>query len=83
MLNKHTVRSTVAIVIKIVINKWAYIQVGLYSRRGGLIFAEGGAYICGGGEAYIWNEVSISTCGGLIQGGLYSEIMVYLKPNKT
>jgi hypothetical protein len=75
VLNKHTVRSTVAIVIKIVINKWAYIQVGLYSRRGGLIFAEGGAYI--------WNEVSISTCGGLIQGGLYSEIMVYLKPNKT
>jgi hypothetical protein len=81
VLNKHTVRSTVAIVIKIVINKWAYIQVGLYLRRGayncggGLIFAEGGAYI--------WNEVSISTCGGLIQGGLYSEIMVYLKPNKT
>ena len=31
-------------------------QVGLYS----------------GGGAYIWNEVSVSTCGGLIQeGGLY------------
>jgi hypothetical protein len=37
-------------------------QVGLYS--GGLIF---------GGGAYIWNEVSVSTCGGLIHGGgLYS-----------
>jgi hypothetical protein len=34
-------------------------QVGLYS--GGLIF--------GGGGAYIWNEVSISTCGALIHGG--------------
>jgi hypothetical protein len=33
--------------------------VGLYS--GGLIF---------GGGAYIWNEVSVSTCGGLIHGGL-------------
>jgi hypothetical protein len=33
-------------------------QVGLYS--GGLIF---------GGGAYIWNEVSVSTCGGLIWGG--------------
>ena len=39
-------------------------QVGLYS--GGLIF---------GGGAYIWNEVSVSTCGGLIHGGgLYSEV---------
>ena len=29
------------------------------------------AYIRGG--AYIWNEVSVSTCGGLIHGGgLYS-----------
>ena len=25
-----------------------------------------------GGGAYIWNEVSVSTCGGLIHGGLYS-----------
>jgi hypothetical protein len=33
-------------------------QVGLYS--GGLIL---------GGGAYIWNEVSVSTCGGLIHGG--------------
>jgi hypothetical protein len=33
--------------------------VGLY--LGGLIF---------GGGAYIWNEVSVSTCGGLIHGGL-------------
>jgi hypothetical protein len=46
-------------------------QVGLYS--GGLIF---------GGRAYIWNEVSVSRCGGLIHGGgayirgggLYSEV---------
>jgi hypothetical protein len=37
---------------------WAYIRVGLYS--GGLIF---------GGGAYIWNEVSVSICGGLIFGG--------------
>ena len=32
-----------------------------------LIF--GWAYIRGGG-AYIWNEVSVSTCGGLIHGRL-------------
>jgi hypothetical protein len=36
----------------IVINKWAYTWVGLYS----------------GGGAYIWNEVSVSTRGGLIHG---------------
>ena len=43
------------------INWGTYIRVGLYS--GGLIF----------GGAYIWNEVSVSTCGGLIHGGgLYS-----------
>ena len=36
------------------INKWAYIRVG---------------YIFGGGGPYIWNEVSVSTCGGLIHGG--------------
>ena len=42
------------------INKWAYIQLGLYSEGGG---------------AYIWNEVSVSTCAGLIHGGvLYSEV---------
>ena len=34
---------------------WAYIRVGLYS----------------GGGGYIWNEVSVSTCGGLIFGGGY------------
>ena len=39
-------------------------QVGLYS--GGLIFGGGGLY---SGGAYIWNEVSVSTCGGLIHGG--------------
>jgi hypothetical protein len=27
-----------------------------------------GTYIWG--RAYIWNEVSVSTCGGLIHGGL-------------
>ena len=54
--NKHVLSS----------DYWAYINsgdlysVGLYS--GGLIF--------GGGGAYIWNEVSVSTCGGLIHGGL-------------
>ena len=46
---------------------WAYINWGNYIRgaynSGGLIF----------GGAYIWNEVSVSTCGGLIHGGgLYS-----------
>ena len=35
---------------------------------GGLIFG-GGLY--SGGGAYIWNEVSVSTCGGLIHGGAY------------
>ena len=40
----------------IVINKWAYIWVDLY---------------LGGGGAYIWSEVSVSTCGGLIHGGAY------------
>ena len=40
---------------------WAYINLwDLYS--GGLTF--------GGGGAYIWNEMSVSTCGGLIHGGL-------------
>jgi hypothetical protein len=36
--------------------RWAYIRVGLYS----------------GGVPYIWNEVSVSTCGGLIFGGAYT-----------
>jgi hypothetical protein len=39
-----------------VINKWAYILVGLFSGAG----------------AYIWNEVSVSTCGGINTGALYS-----------
>ena len=48
---------------------WVYINWGTYIR---------GAYIrvglYSGGGAYIWNEVSVSTCGGLIHGGggLYS-----------
>jgi hypothetical protein len=43
---------------------WAYINWGTYIW---------GAYIRVGlysGGAYIWNEVSVSTCGGLIHGGL-------------
>ena len=48
---------------------WAYIR-GTYIQ--GVLYSGGGAYIRGG--AYIWNEVSVSTCGGLIHGGggLYS-----------
>ena len=51
-------------------------QVGLYSGGrayilgGGLIF-RGGLIFGGGGWAYIWNEVSVSTCGVLIHGGSY------------
>ena len=45
---------------------WAYINWGTYIR---------GAYIrvglYSGGGAYIWNDVSVSTCGGLIHGGAY------------
>ena len=51
--NKHVLSS----------DYWAYINSGdLYSGglySGGLIFE----------WAYIWNEVSVSTCGGLIHGG--------------
>ena len=47
-----------------VVGCWAYIR-GTYIR---------GAYIrvglYSGGGAYIWNEVSVSVCGGLIFGGL-------------
>jgi hypothetical protein len=39
---------------------WAYINWGIYIRVG----------LYSGGGAYIWNDVSISTCGGLIHGGL-------------
>ena len=47
---------------------WVYINWGTYIR---------GAYIrvglYSGGGAYIWNEVSVNTGGGLIHGGgLYS-----------
>ena len=45
------------LIVVIVINN-SDKHVGLYS--GGLIF---------GGGGYIWNEVSLSTCGGLIHGG--------------
>jgi hypothetical protein len=31
-----------------------------------------GLYSGGGGGVCIWNEVSVSTCGGLIHRGLYS-----------
>ena len=44
---------------------WAYINWGTYIR---------GAYIrvslYSGRALYIWNDVSVSTCGGLIHGGL-------------
>jgi hypothetical protein len=46
---------------------WAYIR-GTYIRGGGA-YIRGGGLISEGG-AYIWNEVSISTCGGLMHGGL-------------
>ena len=46
-----------------VVGYWAYIQGtyiwGAYIRVG----------LYWGGGAYIWNEVSVSTCGGLIFGG--------------
>ena len=50
------------------VGHWAYSRgTIIYSRglySGGLIFGRG---------AYIWNEVSVSICGGLIfRGGLYS-----------
>jgi hypothetical protein len=45
-----------------VVGYWAYIR-GTYIW-GAYIW---GAYIRGG--AYIWNEVSVSICGGLIFGG--------------
>ena len=56
--NKHVLSS----------DYWAYINWGTYIR---------GAYIrvglYWGGGAYIWNDVSVSTSGGLIHGGgLYS-----------
>jgi hypothetical protein len=49
-----------------VVGYWAYIWGtyiwGAYIRVGVYIF---------GGVAYIWNEVSVSICGGLIFGGAY------------
>ena len=33
----------------------------------------------GGGEAYIWNVVSVSICGGLILGDLYLGRGLYLE----
>ena len=42
----------------------AYFPVGLYS---------------GGGGAYIWNEVSVSICAGLIVGGLRYRRLVKLE----
>ena len=48
---------------------WAYkiIRVGLYS----------------GGGAYIWNEVSVSTCGGLTRGAYSRRFTVYTQSNIT
>ena len=48
-----------------VVGYWAYIR-GTY--LGGLYL--GGFIFGGGGGAYIWNEVSVSICGGLIFWGL-------------
>jgi hypothetical protein len=45
---------------------WAYINWGT-NIRGAYIRV--GLYSAGGG-AYIWNEVSVNTCGGLIHRGL-------------
>ena len=44
---------------------WVYIWES-YIRGGGL--NSGGGLYSGG---YIWNEVSVSTCGGLMHGGTY------------
>ena len=81
MINKYSnsdkqVLSIVIIVI--VINKWAYIRVGLYWGEGvifgmrlALVHVVGlytGRGLYSGGGAYIRNEVSVSTCGGLIYG---------------
>ena len=66
MINKYSNsdKQVLSIVIIVINSDNSDKQVGLYS--GGLIFG-------GGGGAYIWNEVSVSTCGGLIhRGGLYS-----------
>ena len=45
---------------------WAYINWGTYIRG---TYIRVGLY--SGGGAYIWNDVSVSTCGGLIHGGAY------------
>ena len=47
-----------------VVGYWTYIR-GTYYFLGGLY---SGGLILGGG-AYIWNEVSVSICDGLIFGG--------------
>jgi hypothetical protein len=50
-----------------VVGYWAYIR-GTYSILGGIY--SGGLILGGGGAgAYIWNEVSVSICGGIIFGG--------------
>ena len=51
------------------VNYRRYQYPGSMTCRGG-----GGSYSGGlifGGGAYIWNEVSVSTCGGFIHGGAY------------
>ena len=53
--NKHVLSS----------DYWAYINSGDLCS-GGLYMGGGGAYIWEG--AYIWNEVSVGTYGGLIHG---------------
>ena len=46
---------------------WAYINWGTYIRGGGGLYSGGLIF----GWVYIWNDVSVSTCGGLIHGGAY------------
>jgi hypothetical protein len=52
-----------------VVGYWAYYIQGTYIWGA---YIRVGLYL--GGGAYIWNEVSVSICGGLIfgGGGLYS-----------
>ena len=57
MINKYSNsdKQVLSIVIIVINSGNSDKQVGLYS----------------GGGAYIWNEVSVSTCSGLIFGGAY------------
>ena len=66
-------RSFVLVINKSDINKLVmHKQENKQAAITGLILIRGTLYSGGlifGGGAYIWNEVSVSTCGGLIHGG--------------